>query len=63
MSTIIINFSEKVCIKIKPIHDTFKWIFVYYKWYIMIELTFLKEPMLIKQVHKKSLAFVTIGIS
>ena len=30
-----------------------KWIFVYYKCYIMIELTFLKELMLIKQVQKE----------
>ena len=33
------------------------------KCYIMIELTFLKELKLIKQVHQKSLMFVTIGIS
>ena len=31
--------------------------------YITIELTFLKELMLIKQVHQKSLMIVTIGIS
>ena len=30
-----------------------KWMFVYYKCYIMIELTFLKELMLIEQVHQK----------
>ena len=29
----------------------------------MIELMFLKELMLIKQVHQKSVIFVTIGIS
>ena len=29
----------------------------------MIELMFQKELMLIKQVHKKSVMFVTIGIS
>ena len=40
-----------------------KWMFVYYKCYIMIELTFLKELMLIKQVHQMSVTFVTIGIS
>ena len=28
----------------------------------MIELTFLKEMVLIKQVHQKSVMFVTIGI-
>ena len=29
----------------------------------MIELMFLKELMLIKQVHQKSMMFATIGIS
>ena len=29
----------------------------------MIELIFLKELMLIKQVHQKGVMFVTIGIS
>ena len=29
--------------------------------YIMTELTFLKELMLIKQAHQKSVMFVTIG--
>ena len=28
----------------------------------MTELTFVKESMLIKQVHQKSVMFVTIGI-
>ena len=37
--------------------------FVYYKYYIWIELTFLKELMLIKQVHQESVTFATIGIS
>ena len=37
--------------------------FVYYKCYIMIELTLLKEPMLIKQVKKKSVIFVTWYLS
>ena len=37
--------------------------FVYYKYYIMIELMFLKELMLIKPVHQKSVIFVTICIS
>ena len=40
-----------------------KWIFVYYIWLISIELTFLKELMSIKQVHQKSVIFVTICIS
>ena len=34
-----------------------------WKWYVMIELKFLKELMLIKQVHQKSVMLVTIGIS
>ena len=37
--------------------------FVYYKCYIKIELTFLKELMLIKQMHRKNVIFVPIGIS
>ena len=28
----------------------------------MIELTFMKELMLVKQVHEKSVIFVTVGI-
>ena len=40
-----------------------KLFFVYYKCSIMKELTFPKELMLIKQVHQKSVIFVTIGIS
>ena len=36
---------------------------VYYKYYISKELTFVKELMLIKQVHQKSVIFVTIRIS
>ena len=35
--------------------------FVYYKCHISIELTFLKELILIKQVHQKSVIFATIG--
>ena len=33
------------------------------KWYIIIELMFLKELSLIKQVHHNSVIFVTIGVS
>ena len=40
-----------------------KLMFVYCKCYIMIELTFLKELMLTKQVHQKCVIFVTFGIS
>ena len=36
--------------------------FVYYKCYISIKLTFLKELMLTKQGHQESATFVTIGI-
>ena len=31
------------------------------KYYIMVELTFLKVLMLIRQVHQKSVLFVAIG--
>ena len=41
-------FIEKVLIKVNPIHIIFKWMFVYYKCFILIELTFRKELMLIK---------------
>ena len=37
--------------------------FVYYKGYILIGLTFLKEMMLIKQVYQKSVMFFIVGIS
>ena len=37
--------------------------FDYYEFYISIELTFLKEMMLTKQVHQNSGIFVTSGIS
>ena len=37
--------------------------FVYCKCYISIELTFLKELMLTKQMHQRSVIFVTIDIS
>ena len=36
---------------------------VFYQCHILIELTFLKELMLLKQVHQKSVIFVTIGIA
>ena len=35
--------------------------FVYYECYVSIELTFLKEFILIKQVQEKSVIFVTIA--
>ena len=46
-----------------PIHNIFKWMFVYYKCYISIELRFLKEVILIKQVHQKSVIFAIVSIS
>ena len=39
-----------------------KFFFINYKFSIMIELTFLKELMLIRQFHQKSTIFITIGI-
>ena len=55
-------FLEKGSYKDKSIHNIIKWMFVYYKCYISIELTFLKELMLTKQENQKSTIFVTIGI-
>ena len=37
--------------------------FVYYKCYSLIEVTILKKLMFLKQVDKKSVIFVNIGIS
>ena len=37
--------------------------FVYYKYYILKELTFLKGLALIEQVLQNSVIFVTIGVS
>ena len=37
--------------------------FEYHKCYIMIELIFLKELMLIRQADQKSVIFVTVGVS
>ena len=55
-------FLEKGSYKDKSIHNIIKWMFVYYKCHISIELTFLKELMLTKQENQKSTIFVTIGI-
>ena len=55
-------FLGKGSYKDKSIHNIVKWMFVYYKCYISIELTFLKELMLTKQENQKSTIFVTIGI-
>ena len=61
ITTTIIYFQEKVCIKINQIHNIFELIFVYYKCYISIELTSFKEFMSIRQANQKSAIFVTIG--
>ena len=48
INTTIIYVWKNVCINVTPIRNIFKRMFVYYKCYIMIELVFLKELMLIK---------------
>ena len=40
----------------------FQWMFVYYKGFMLTELVFLKELMLIKHVNRKSVMFFTTGI-
>ena len=47
-------FFEKVYMRINLRHNFFKWKFVYYKCCIIIELTILKELMLIIQANQKS---------
>ena len=44
---------EKVRTTINPMQNILKQMFLYYKCYILINLTFLKELMLIKQVHER----------
>ena len=56
-------FLEKGLCNVNPIHDIFRWMFVYYRCYMSKEFTVLKELMLIKQVDQKSAIFVTIVIS
>ena len=53
MNTTIIYFKKKARIK-DPIHDIFIWILVYHKYIIVIELTFLKELMLMKEANQKT---------
>ena len=63
----VVNKNEnKYCYNIFLEKDLYKYhfqyaIFVYYKCNIMTELKFLKELVLIKQEHQKSVIFVTIG--
>ena len=61
--TTTIMFLEKGWYNDKSNTHIFKWMLVYYKYYILIELTFLKEFMSLKQMHQKSVIFVTNGIS
>ena len=64
----VVNKNEnKFCYNTFLEKGLYKWkfqsaIFVYYEYYIMIELTFLKELML-KQVYENNVTFVTICIS
>ena len=44
---------EKVRTTINPMQNILKQMFLYYKCYILINLTFLKKLMLIKQVHER----------
>ena len=60
LNQFLIKINTTVCLE--KVSDKDRWMFVYYKCYIMIELTFLKELMLIKQVHQKSVIFVFHGI-
>ena len=62
INTSVIYFLKSAQININPINSIFKWMFIYCKCYIMIELMFLKELILIKQIHWKNAIFVTIGI-
>ena len=45
IDTTITYFQNKVCIKINPISNIFKWMCVSYKLHLIKELTFLKELM------------------
>ena len=50
-NTTKIYFQKTFWIRINPLRAIFEWTFVYCKCYISIELMFLKEWMLIKQLH------------
>ena len=56
-------YYKKVRININPISNNFRWILVYYKRYVMIDLMFLKELILMKQLDQKSVMFFAMGIS
>ena len=61
MNTIIIYFQKKGLYKDKSNTEYVKMNVCYYKCYTLLELMFLKKLMLIKQVHEKSVIYVTIG--
>ena len=63
ITTTITYFKKKVGMKINPIHNIFKLMFVYYQGYILKTLTFLREFILIKLVNQETVISVTIGIS
>ena len=48
--------------RINPIHNIFKLMFVDYKCSILVELVVLKELVLIKQGNQKSVIFLIVGI-
>ena len=58
---VIVNKDKNIHKRINPIHNIFKLIFVYYKCYILIELTFLKELILLRQANQKSAILSTTG--
>ena len=60
LNQFLIKINTTICLE--KVSDKDRWMFVFYKCYIMIELAFLKELMLIKQVHQKSVIFVLNGI-
>ena len=56
-----IFLEKQFIVRINPIRNFLKWIFVYYKCYISIESTFLKELMLIRHVNQNYVIFLTVG--
>ena len=57
----VFHENNKYCPQVSLEECLYK-LLIIWKCYILIELTFVKELML-KQVHQKSVIFVTIGIS
>ena len=58
VTTSKLRFKKKLRIKINPMNKI-----SCSKCYIWVKLTFLKELMLIKEMHQNSVIFGTIGIS